>query len=873
MRPQRLEIEGIHSFRTRQTVDFAALSAGGLFGIFGDTGSGKSTVLDCIILALYGETPGRETAAQFIHLSSRTASVSLDFALGGKLYRVERGFRLNPVRAVSTATAKLIDLGTGAILCEQSKRVTAEVESLLGLGIEDFCKVVALPQGEFAEFLKATSGEQTKIAGRLFSLEQYGDDLIRNANRRAAERKAALESLEKELEAFADATPERISEEESRLAACRERVAALTIREKEKSAEVGKLRADAATTKKISDVVRELTDFAEEEKRRAEEAAQAERKVAASALFPKYEELCGLRKKKCEAEVARREAETSREIAEKDCAALARAAEDFEKTCAEAQKTGAARAQALRMLQKRETEAKELSDKLAATRADFRRAKETLAAALAEKAAAERKSAQVGAEILRAEARQRALAQEIAGVVNDAFLRELKGSFEEDCARAERRFPGVREDFSGTAAVIGGARTDDTLSKEYAELSETLRNLREEKSNADTAAVRRDADARAAEKAQKDLTDEGVRFKEGSDALEAELRSAGLKLFSQIPAALEGLEAEEKAREKELAARRSQAAGAQERLTAARTKAAAAEQDFENFSEWLARAEAEFAPKLAAFGTEKELAEVAALALSAEEILARAKDLKEKIRAAEVRRDTLLGALDRQVSETELRDAERALEDLRADLRGAQGEEIRCADGLDRLRKNAEKRKSLETEARRAKKRLDRVELICSAIRGKALMKFAVEEYLREICVSASAILAGVTGGSYRLVYENRDARECGFFVVDNRNGGERRAVCTLSGGETFLVSLSLAVSLSEALTAGGNNRAEFFFLDEGFGSLDARLCDVVLDALFKLKEDRFVIGLISHVEALKERIESRLFVTFDETAGSSVKI
>ena len=61
MRPQRLEIEGIHSFRTRQTVDFAALSAGGLFGIFGDTGSGKSTVLDCIILALYGETPGRET--------------------------------------------------------------------------------------------------------------------------------------------------------------------------------------------------------------------------------------------------------------------------------------------------------------------------------------------------------------------------------------------------------------------------------------------------------------------------------------------------------------------------------------------------------------------------------------------------------------------------------------------------------------------------------------------------------------------------------------------------------------------------------------------------------------------------------------------
>ncbi len=873
MRPQRLEIEGIHSFRTRQTVDFAALSAGGLFGIFGDTGSGKSTVLDCIILALYGETPGRETVAQFIHLSSRTAFVALDFALGGKLYRVERGFRLNPARTTNTATAKLVDLGTGAILCEQSKRVTAEVEALLGLGIEDFCKVVALPQGEFSEFLKAASGEQTKIAGRLFSLEQYGDDLIRNANRRAAERKAALESLEKDLEAFAEATPERISEEESRLAACRERVAALVGSEKAKSAEVGKLRADAETTKKLAETLNELARLAEEEKTTAAASAQAERKIAASALFPKYEEICGLRKKKSEAETALTGAEKAYGLAERDCAARARDTEEFGKECAEAQKAGAAAAQVLRTLQKREPEAKELSEKLDATRAEFRRAKESFAAARAERAKAEEKSAGLGAEIARAEERQRALAQELAGVVNDAFLRELKGRFEGDCARAENRFPGVRAEFSDTAAVIGGARTDDTLSKEYAELSETLRGLREEKAKADTETVRRDAEAQTAEKAQKDLTEEGVRLKERSDALEKELHGAGLKLFSQIPAALERLEAEEKAREKGLLERKKLADLAQGALTEARAKAAETKRDFENLSERLAAAQEEFVPKLADFGTEAELAEIAALELSAEEILARTRELREKIRETEVRRDTLLGSLSRQVSEQELREAESALESLRADLRNEQGEEIRRMDGLIRLKENAEKRKSLEAEVRRAKKRLDRVELICSAIRGKALMKFAVEEYLREICFSASAILAGVTGGSYRLVYENRDSRECGFFVVDNRNGGERRAVCTLSGGETFLVSLSLAVSLSEALTAGGNNRAEFFFLDEGFGSLDARLCDTVLDALFKLKEDRFVIGLISHVEALKERIESRLFVTFDETAGSSVKI
>lgn len=874
MRPKRLEIEGIHSFRTRQTIDFEALSAGGLFGIFGDTGSGKSTVLDCIILALYGRMASRESVTQFIHLSARSAYVALDFALGGRAYRAEREFRLNPSRTANRATARLVDLGTGAVLCEQSERVNAEIRALLGLGIEDFCKVVALPQGEFSEFLKAASGEQTEIAGRLFSLEKYGDDLIRNANRRAAERRMALEALDKELGAFAEAVPERIREEETLLEQSRSRSAALALEEKARSAAVGKLRSDAETTRKLGEAEAELRSLAEAQERMAAEAAQAERKAAASALFPKYEEILGLRKKRTEAEAAQREAERALDAAEREAGARARESEEFRIACDAAQKEGAARAQLLDTLRKREPEAKELADKLAASRADFKKFRDALTAALSAREKAARESAALAAEISRAEERQRALAQEIAGVVNPEFLRELKGRFAEDCSAAENKFPGASACFAGTSAVIGGARTDDTLSKAYAEISERLRELRDKKSAADTEAVRREAEAQAADKAQKDLTREGVRLKERSDALEEELRGAGLRQFSEIPDAQKALQSAEAAREEELSVRRALAQAAQEKLTEAKTRSAASKQDFAHCRERLAAAEEAFLPQLAAFGTEEELAAVAALSLSAEEVLARVQENREKIREAEVKRDTLLGSLLRKVSAEELRDAEEGLESLRTELREAQRAEVLCADRLVRLHSDAEKRSALEAERRRLQKKLDVSESISTAVRGKALMKFAVEEYLREICVSASSILSGVTGGSYRLVYENRaQTKETGFFVVDNRNGGERRAVCTLSGGETFLVSLSLAVSLSEAVAAAGNNRVEFFFLDEGFGSLDAKLCDVVLDALYKLKEDRFVIGLISHVELLKERIESRLLISFDEETGSVVKI
>ena len=94
MIPLKLTIDGINSFKTSQTIDFSALNSG-FFGIFGATGSGKSTILDAITIALYGRTPRAKTPNDFINLTRQSAGVVLDFKISStnKVYRISRYFK------------------------------------------------------------------------------------------------------------------------------------------------------------------------------------------------------------------------------------------------------------------------------------------------------------------------------------------------------------------------------------------------------------------------------------------------------------------------------------------------------------------------------------------------------------------------------------------------------------------------------------------------------------------------------------------------------------------------------------------------------------------------------------------------------------
>ena len=153
-------------------------------------------------------------------------------------------------------------------------------------------------------------------------------------------------------------------------------------------------------------------------------------------------------------------------------------------------------------------------------------------------------------------------------------------------------------------------------------------------------------------------------------------------------------------------------------------------------------------------------------------------------------------------------------------------------------------------------------------LRGKALAQFVCDEYLQDITIRANQIIQILLDGKFTLKFENGE-----FLVEDNLNGGAVRVVSTLSGGETFLISLSLALSISETIAAMNGKNMDFFFLDEGFGTLDSDLCETVTTALYRLEENHLRIGVISHVELLYEKIKNKIIVTKTEEGGSKVRV
>ena len=142
-------------------------------------------------------------------------------------------------------------------------------------------------------------------------------------------------------------------------------------------------------------------------------------------------------------------------------------------------------------------------------------------------------------------------------------------------------------------------------------------------------------------------------------------------------------------------------------------------------------------------------------------------------------------------------------------------------------------------------------------VKESRFMEFIAEVYLKEIAKEAENRVLSLTSGRYGLVYQRGN-----FFVTDNLNGGKERPVLSLSGGETFLVSLSLALALSSQISRRASRALEFFFLDEGFGTLDDDLIDAVTTSLEKLQRSNLTVGLITHVAELKNRITSIVEVT-----------
>ena len=842
MRPRYLEFCGINSFSEPAKIDFSELLASGIFGIFGDTGSGKSTILDCISLALYGGTPRVRTGlADIINTRLEKAYVHFEFEIyfegARKIFRIERELK----RKNSAQTLKVIELLENGETLVRAEGITggeALLKRIIGLEQRDFEKCISLPQGEFAQFVKAGASERLKLVSRLFDLETYGERLVKKANSHYRECAAALDVAKARLEPYAEVSEERNARLEQETEALeREETAVLAalgdarLRESAVSGQFEKRKERERISARLAqlDAEREQIASLENALSRMGFAADVCRTEAERSASEKELNAAGL---------SLAAAEKEKNEAERELAALSlwdeeRADEEIEALTA--RKTRSEQAMAVR---RRRTE---LEKKLTDTRKKFAEEKDNF------------RDFSYEAERTRLETALSALGEGdfLSFAEKHGKTELLRGEYETfagELSEVRRKYPETEEDLSPLiekyTALSAGEKTDFShLRAAFEEREKQKKELQE---------------ARFA------LEQRNTRYREHLQRLQ-QLQTEGVGLREQLDALAETEESEpyealerallEKRREKKrrLEARES----AQKRSAKAASVHAAALERRNSAKESLARAQERLQAALARgnFSAVEEATSLVERFGNAENAEERVKRFREEYAALSAREKALSQEDLSEGTQERLDFARREAKELEERARGASGRLVLKRKELVQGREALARKTELADRADSLQHETDVAERLKKLFEANKFMEFIAEEYLQNVAQNASARLLSLTSGKYFLRYNG------GFVVGDNLNGGILRGVHTLSGGEVFLVSLSLALALSSEICAKSARPMEFFFLDEGFGTLDSALVDTVMDSLEKLRSEHFAIGIISHVEELKHRIEKKISV------------
>jgi exonuclease SbcC len=979
MRLHRLTITAFGPYRDTQTIDFETLGADGLFLLHGETGAGKTTVLDAVAFALFGEVPGARNQARRLRSDHAAPDahpeVQLELTVQGRRIKLvrspeyQRPKRRGEGTTTQQAKASLTWLddpsAEGLIRIDE---VVRTVQRLLGMTADQFFQVVLLPQGDFARFLRAETEERQKLLERLFDTRRYADVERWFADRRTASGRVLADRSLRLGQLVA-----RFSQ-----AAGVEQPAEGDADRPWAEAVVGDLRARRAEAQAAVDGARAACEGATAvltaAQRRAELVARRARAEQALATVEASRTENEERRARCDAahraapvRIAVQLARSSRKVAVKRAAELAAAwsalhaltgpldgedlpgalehwrgevgrlaelLDEVDRLAADERSLAEVRADltALEAEQSAiETERAGLPDRLTVAEEALAEAVEAAAAldglALrheaaigAHQAALALVDATAQAEALRAtaaetqeahlaakqlwldlrEARLAGMAAELAGRLADGEPCGVCGAVDhpapaeagasavdgaaEDAAHAEFE---LAEQASAEADAVVAAADREVAALEALTGDRTLEEL---SAIADELSDQLAATgALVADKPRRETAVDAVRAE--ADALErragdAATRGAGLAerargLTAAVAARRERLDAA-RGDDPDVAARRHRvgrivaqaesvlAAAAAERHTAAD----AAEREGE--AETAAR-DAGFAGAAEALDAALEPAVLAELA----DALRRANDAEAAARAA-VADPELAGVDAAEVVDTAgpaavagaaqgvLREAEAAFAHHRRRYEeGAQLlVELEAAwDAVEPIRREHEELAAL-TEV---------VNGLGQNARRMSLRSYVLAARLEEVAVAATRRLLRMSGGRYSFVHSDaagpRNTRGgLGLDVADDYSGTVRAAK-TLSGGESFLASLALALGLADVVAAeSGGAMLDTLFIDEGFGSLDAATLDLVMDTLDELRAGGRVVGVVSHVDELRQRIPSRLHVRKGRS-GSRVEI
>jgi DNA repair protein SbcC/Rad50 len=207
------------------------------------------------------------------------------------------------------------------------------------------------------------------------------------------------------------------------------------------------------------------------------------------------------------------------------------------------------------------------------------------------------------------------------------------------------------------------------------------------------------------------------------------------------------------------------------------------------------------------------------------------------------------------------------VDEMKAKLESVQNSLLLLNEEIKTIQSQLESKKILLETYIKLENRESNLKELERLFKGSGFVKYVSSIYLKELCNTANMRFMKLSKNSLSLEIDEDNT----FWVIDYLNGGKRRLLKTLSGGQTFQASLCLALALAEKVKSLNQADQSFFFLDEGFGALDRNALRVVFETLKSLRHENRIVGIISHVEEIQQEIGVYAQVTLDPDKGSQV--
>lgn len=881
MKPVSVRFRCFGPYIKEQTIRFDELAEYGLFLICGETGSGKTTILDAMCCALYGSCSG-DIRGEFDAMRCKQADpgdpteVEFVFENNGGRYRFGRKLTPRKSRKADTAVTYNEDFicqretgGNWIPLLDNCKKknMNAKAAELIGLDLNQFRQVIILPQGKFETLLTSNSEDKESILSSLFHTERWktavdrmADELNERRDAISREVQTIREGLERLQVSSAEELPAAVANAE-REAADAENA--------EKSAETVKKQAQELVTLngEFTELDKRLTN-----RDNAKKAAEGDHDLqvrldmalkAEKARKPHddWEQAAGGLK---QAGQKLKEAEDELALAEGE---LKKASE--EKTAHEA----------LADEQRKRTEEQQ---RLSALRGRY----ESIAALQAAADGAEKVTKAAGRQ---AETAKAALAKA------DEKLRELLDAWNE----AKEDYKNISRAYQAATAghlaatlqegqpcpVCGSvhhpapAQLPDGAVKDKDVDDADSRETKARKAYDQQVSVQRQADSDW-RKAEQALTEAKAEYAKAKGALDQELaqRDPELETLEALDRRVRELDEAVKAYE----AKKGKLSEAHNNAVVKREALKKSEGDRREQKE---AAEKELAEKETVWkkalvetglGTETQYS---AMIMSAED--------QDKLRKTLSDHAAAIETAEKVLKEQQEKLEGKARPDPETVVAGYQEAERKHTEAIrartlavqkrDQLKADAERLTKLDEKIADKRKAYDEDSAFVKALRGStgvSIQRYVLSVRLGQVIVEANRLLSGIYGGRYRLYRSDESygsSHKSGLELeVYDSMSDQRRSVCTLSGGEKFLVALSLAIGLCTVVQNEQRGvNLDAMFIDEGFGSLDQSALYDALDILKIVRNGRGLVGIISHISQLGEMITTKIMT--EKTAYGSV--